>query len=63
MALQGKQDIKSEIKRVLPFEGPERTALMNVLGVADRAEEGDLEEMQQLLRMIADADYEQPDIL
>jgi len=41
----------------------QKYAVRNVMGAADEAGEGDLEEVQRLLQMIVDADFEEPDLL
>jgi len=63
MALSNKQRIKAELQHAMTLPDRQKYAVRNVMGAADEAGEGDLEEVQRLLQMIVDADFEEPDLL
>jgi hypothetical protein len=62
MALSNKSDIKRELQHsMMPDE--HQSAIKTILRSADKADKRDLEDMQKLLTMIAEADYEEPGLL
>jgi len=63
MALSDKQRIEAAIHHSVTLREDLKKVLDRVCRAADEADKGELEEMQEILGMIADADYEQPDIL
>jgi len=63
MALSNKQDIQRELQHAMTLPDRQKHAVRNVMGAADEAEEGDLEDVQRLLSLIVDADFEEPDLL
>jgi hypothetical protein len=63
MALSGKGRIETAIHHSVTLREHLKTVLQRVCRSADEADEGELEEVQEILGMIADADYEQPDLL
>jgi hypothetical protein len=63
MALSNREDIQRELQHAVMLPDRQKNAVRSVMGAADEAEEGDLEEVQRLLQMIVDADFEEPDLL
>jgi hypothetical protein len=63
MALSGKGRIETAIHHSVTLREDLKKVLERVCRAADEADEGELEEVQEILGMIADADYEQPDLL
>jgi hypothetical protein len=63
MALSNREDIQRELQHAMTLPDRQKNAVRSVMGAADEAEEGDLEEVQRLLQMIVDADFEEPDLL
>jgi len=63
MALSGNERIETAIHHSVTLREDLKKVLERVCRVADEADEGELEEVQEILSMIADADYEQPDLL
>jgi len=63
MALNNKVAIQSELQHAMTLPDRQKNAVRNVMGAADEAEEADLKEVQRLLSLIVDADYEEPDLL
>jgi len=63
MALSNKGDVETAIHHSVTLRENLKRVLERVCRAADEADEGELEEVQEILQMIADADYEQPDIL
>lgn len=63
MALSGKGRIETAIHHSVTLREDLKKVLERVYRAADEADEGELEEVQEILGMIADADYEQPDLL
>lgn len=63
MALSNKEDIKTELEHAMMLPDRQKHAVRNVMGAADEADEGDLEEVQRLLQMIVAADFEEPDLI
>jgi hypothetical protein len=63
MALSNKQDIKTAIQHSVTLPEELKSVVETTYVAADAADEGDLEEMQEILRLIADADYERGDLI
>jgi len=63
MALSNKGDIETVIHHSVTLREDLKRVLERVCRAADEADEGELEEVQEILQMIADADYDDPDIL
>jgi hypothetical protein len=63
MALSNKQDIKTAIQHSVTLPEELKSVVETTYVAADAADEGDLEEMQEILRLIVDADYERGDLI
>lgn len=63
MALNNKSDIATELRHAMMLSDEAKTALEAVVKVADASDEDDLERMQNILKMLIDAEYTQPDLL
>jgi len=63
MALSNKGDVETAIHHSVTLRENLKRVLERVCRAADEADEGELEEVQEILQMIADADYEEPDLL
>lgn len=63
MALSNKDEIKTEIQHSVTLTEEIKSVLETAYVAADAADEGDLGEMQKILQLIVDADYEEPDLL
>jgi len=63
MALSGKGRIETAIHHSVTLREDLKKVLEQVCRAADEADEGELKEVQEILQMIADADYERPDLL
>jgi len=62
MALSNKGDIKTAIQHsMLPDEL--QSVVETAYVAADAADEGDLKDLQEILQLIVDADYKDPDLL
>jgi hypothetical protein len=63
MALSNKSDIETELQHAMMLSDEAKTALEAVVKVADASDEDDLERMQNILKMLVDSEYTQPDLL
>jgi len=63
MALSGKGRIETAIHHSVTLREDLKKVLEQVCRAADEADEGELEEVQEILSMIADSDYDEPDLL
>jgi hypothetical protein len=63
MALSNKSDIENELQHAMMLSNEAKTALEAVVKVADASDEDDLERMQNILKMLVDSEYTQPDLL
>ena len=63
MALSGRGQIETAIHHSVTLPEKLKRVLERVCRAADQADEGELEEVQEILQMIADADYDEPDLL
>jgi hypothetical protein len=63
MALSGKGRIETAIHHSVTLREDLKRVLERVCEAADEADEGELEEVQEILQMIADADYDEPDLI
>jgi hypothetical protein len=63
MALSNKSDIETELQHAMMLSNEAKTALEAVVKVADASDEDDLERMQNILKMLVDSEYTQPDLL
>jgi len=63
MALSNKQDIKTAIQHSVTLPEELKSVVETTYVAADAADEGALEEMQEILQLIVDADYERGDLL
>lgn len=63
MALSNKDEIKTEIQHSVTLPEEIKSVLETAYVAADAADEGDLGEMQEILQLIVDANYEEPDLL
>lgn len=63
MALSNKPDIETELQHSMMLPEEVEVVMKDVLNVADSVDDDDLQKMQQLLQMIVDAEYEEPDLL
>jgi len=63
MALSDKGRIETAIHHSVTLREDLKRVLERVCRAADEADEGELEEVQEILSMIADSDYDEPDLL
>lgn len=63
MALSGRGQIETAIHHSVTLREDLKQVLERVCRAADEADEGELEEVQEILRMIADSDYEEPSLI
>ena len=63
MALSNKSDIKTKLQHAMMLSDEVKSAVENVFLLADSADEDSLEKMQEILQLIVDSNYEEPDLL
>jgi hypothetical protein len=63
MALSGRGQIETAIHHSVTLREDLKQVLERVCRAADEADEGELEEVQEILQMIADSDYEEPGLI
>lgn len=63
MALSNKSDIKNKLQHAMLLSDEVKSAVETVFVAADSTDEDSLEKMQEILQLIVDSNYEEPDLL
>lgn len=63
MALSNKSNIKNKLQHAMMLPDEVKSAVETVFVAADSTDEDSLEKMQEILQLIVDSNYEEPDLL